>query len=146
MPDDKKTPALAVREYRDSDRDAVWTLWEASGVMVDSAHAAQDLEFCRVSADNSLFVGLQDRRVVATVMAGLDGHRGWFHYVAVDPDRHGAGLGRRMVAHAETWLAGRGAVKVELMIHETNQAVVRFYESLGYGPEPRVVMSRELVP
>ena len=146
MPDEKKTPALAVREYRDSDRDAVWALWQASGVIADPAHAARDLEFCRASADNALFVGLQDRRVVATVMAGLDGHRGWFHYVAVDPGRHGAGLGRHMIAHAETWLAERGAVKVELMIRETNQAVLRFYESLGYGPEPRAVMSRDLVP
>jgi ribosomal protein S18 acetylase RimI-like enzyme len=146
MPHEKKTPVLDVREYRDSDRDAVWALWQASGVTVDSAHAARDLQFCRASADNALFVGLQDARISATIMAGLDGHRGWFHYVAVDPDRHGSGLGRRMVAHAETWLARRGAVKVELMIRESNQAVQRFYESLGYGPEPRVVMSRDLVP
>ena len=142
MPDDKESPTLAVREYRESDRPAVWALWEASGVMVE--HAARDLDFCRTSADNTLFVGLQDRRVVATIMAGLDGHRGWFHYVAVDPASHGAGLGRRMVAHAEQWLAARGAVKVELMIRETNQAVLRFYESLGYGLEPRVVMTREI--
>ena len=145
MPDDKKIPALAVREYHDSDRDAVWALWRASGVIADPDRAARDLDFCRASADNTLFVGLQGPRVVATIMAGLDGHRGWFHYVAVDPDRHGAGLGRRMVGHAETWLAGRGAVKVELMIRDTNQAVLGFYESLGYGPEPRIVMSRELV-
>ena len=145
MPDDKKIPALAVREYHDSDRDAVWALWRASGVIADPDRAARDLDFCRASADNTLFVGLQGPRVVATIMAGLDGHRGWFHYVAVDPDRHGAGLGRRMVGHAETWLAGRGAVKVELMIRDTNQAVLGFYESLGYGQEPRIVMSRELV-
>ena len=112
MPDDEKTPALAVREYRDSDRDAVWKLWQASGVIADRDRAARDFDFCRASADNALFVGLQDRRVVATIMAGLDGHRGWFHYVAVDPNRHGAALGRRMVGHAETWLAGRGAMKV----------------------------------
>ena len=146
MPDDEKTPALAVREYWDSDRDAVWKLWHASGVIADRDRAARDLDFCRASVDNALFVGLQDRRVVATIMAGLDGHRGWFHYVVVDSDCQGAGLGWRMVGYAETWLARRGAVKVELMIRETNQSVLRFYESLGYGLEPRVVMSRDLAP
>ncbi|MDP6885193.1 MAG: GNAT family N-acetyltransferase [Rhodospirillales bacterium] len=119
-------------------------MWRESGVMADPERAGQDLEFCRASADNTLFVGLQDRRIVATIMAGLDGHRGWFHYVAVDPDNHGTGLGRHMVAHAEKWLAGRGAVKVELMISQTNHAVLRFYENLGYGPEPRVVMTRDI--
>ena len=88
------------------------------GVIADPERAAQDLDFCRASADNTLFVGLLDGSIVATIMAGLDGHRGWFHYVAVDPDRHGEGLGRHMVARAETWLAGRGAVKVELMTRD----------------------------
>ncbi len=146
MPDVKKSPVLSVREYRDSDRDAVWELWRASGVFADPERAARDLEFCQASADNALFVGLQGRRIAATIMAGLDGHRGWFHYVAVDPDDHGKGLGRRMVAHAEKWLVGRGAVKIELMISEANHAGLRFYEKLGYGPEPRVVMSRDLEP
>ncbi len=143
MPDEKSSPPLAVREYRDSDHAAVWALWEASGVMAAPDRAQRDLEFCQASADNALFVGLRGPRIAATIMAGLDGHRGWFHYVAVDPDHHGTGLGRHMVAHAEKWLAGRGAVKVELMISETNLAVLQFYKSLGYGPEPRVVMSRE---
>ena len=146
MPDQAREATLAIRPYRDSDHATVWALWEASGVITDPILAARDLAFCRASADNVLFVGLRGSNIVATIMAGLDGHRGWFHYVAVQPDQAGAGLGRRMVAHAESWLAERGAVTVELMITESNQAVRRFYESLGYRLQPRVVMTRTLEP
>jgi len=32
-----------------------------------------------------LLVGLIGSRVVATVIGGYDGHRGWIHYLAIDP-------------------------------------------------------------
>ncbi len=72
------------------------------------------------------------------------GHRGWLYYLAVDPAERGKGLGRRMVADAEGWLAGRGVGKVNLMIRQSNEAARGFYQAIGYACEPRIVMSRFL--
>jgi ribosomal protein S18 acetylase RimI-like enzyme len=80
------------------------------------------------------------------VLCGNDGHRGWVYYVAVSPDRQRENLGRAIMAHAESWLRELGVAKVELMIRESNDAVARFYESLGYETEPRIIMSRWLKP
>jgi len=43
---------------------------------------------------------------------------------------------------AERWLAALGAVKVVLMIRESNADVRAFYGRLGYEEEPRITMSR----
>ena len=96
------------------------------------------------TAESELFVGEEGGRLVATIMTGHDGHRGWLYYLAVDPARRHRGLGRCMVAHAEAWLGARGVAKVNLMIRDGNKAVVEFYEAVGYAGEPRVVMSRFL--
>jgi ribosomal protein S18 acetylase RimI-like enzyme len=84
-------------------------------------------------------------KLIATVMTGSDGHRGWMYYLAVDPALRHKGFARAMVRQAENWLAALGICKIELMIRDDNEAVRSFYEKIGYAVEPRVVMSRWLV-
>ena len=144
MGDDAATAELTIRAYRDTDFATVRDLWDACSLIVPLNDPAKDIAFCRAAADAELFVGLEGGRLVATVMTGHDGHRGWLYYLAVEPARRHLGLGRRMVAHAEAWLGARGVAKVNLMIRDGNTAVVEFYEAVGYACEPRVVMSRFL--
>lgn len=134
----------AIRPYREADLGAVVDLWQACDLARPWNPPARDIAFCRGSGHGELFVAEAEGRVVGTVMAGHDGHRGWVYYVAVDPARRHAGLGRRLMAHAEAWLAGQGVPKLELLIRDTNTAVQGFYERLGYEQEPRVVMSKWL--
>lgn len=47
-----------------------------------------------------------------------------------------------MIAAAEGWLKDRGVRKVQLMVRESNEGVVNFYERLGYDVTPRVVMAK----
>ncbi len=47
-------------------------------------------------------VGLVEDRIIASVMAGYDGHRGWINYLAVDPDFRRAG-------HARATIIGRSS-------------------------------------
>lgn len=75
-------------------------------------------------------------------MIGHDGHRGWFYYVAAHPGHRQEGVGRLIVTAGESWLAGRGIAKAQLMVRDTNRQVVEFYERLGFEVAPRVVMSK----
>lgn len=104
----------------------------------------EDIALCRESGHGEILVAEGDGGIVASVMVGHDGHRGWLYYLAVAPERRRGGLGRRMVAEAEAWLGARGVPKVELMIRDTNSEVAAFYARLGYIQEPRIVMSRRL--
>ena len=83
-------------------------------------------------------------RVIATVMAGHDGHRGTIYYLAVDPAEQGNGLGRLAVAAAEAWLKQRGVWKINLLIRRENAKVLGFYQTLGYEPNDVVSLGRWL--
>ena len=49
-------------------------------------------------------VGVADVAVMASVMAGYEGHRGWMNYLAVAPGFRGRGLGRLLVVEVEQLL------------------------------------------
>jgi ribosomal protein S18 acetylase RimI-like enzyme len=89
-------------------------------------------------------VGEADSIIVATVMVGHDGHRGWAYYLAADPAKRDQGLGREMMQAAEAWLHERGVPKVELIVRDTNTRVIGFYQRLGYAVEPRAILAKRL--
>lgn len=124
---------------------AITCLWQDCGLTVPWNDPASDLALSLSKPDSTVLVHEQDRRIIATVMVGHDGHRGWLYYLAVSPDMQGTGLGRSMVQAAETWLAARGLPKVQLMVRATNEKVVGFYQSLGYATSPVIVMQKWLI-
>ena len=77
-------------------------------------------------------------------MVGHDGHRCWVYYLAVEQNRRGTGLGRQLMSATENWLREHGAVKVQLMVRPTNEAVLGFYEHLGYEDADVQVRSKRL--
>jgi ribosomal protein S18 acetylase RimI-like enzyme len=93
----------------------------------------------------STVLGVFDNdRLIGTVMVGDDGHRGWVYYLAVDESQHGTGLGRQLMSVAENWLREHGAVKIQLMVRSTNEAVLGFSEHLGYEDADVQVRSKRL--
>lgn len=129
-----------------ADEDAVAALWRECGLTVPYNDPAADFRFALGREASDVLVaregGRQTGRIVASVMVGHDGHRGWLYYVAVAPALQGKGIGAQIVAAGEEWLKARGVVKVQLLVRETNTRVVAFYEKLGFEIAPRVVMSK----
>ncbi|MGC4190559.1 MAG: GNAT family acetyltransferase [Thermomicrobiales bacterium] len=119
-------------------------LWTACNLVASYNPPLDDIAFARAGKESEILVGLRDDRIVASVLVGHDGHRGWLYYVAVSPDLQGEGLGARIVAAGEGWLRERGVRKVQLLIRPTNTKVAGFYEHLGYERSPVTVMQRWL--
>jgi len=82
--------------------------------------------------------------IVATVLVGHDGHRGWIYYLAVDPDHRHKGYGRVMMGAAEDWLRERGLEKLQLLVRSDNGQVKDFYQSLGYSMQERIIYAKWL--
>lgn len=135
---------MLIAEIDPADSDAVIALWEEAGLTRPWNPPAADLRRALDTATSTVLGAVVDGRLVGTVMAGHDGHRGWVYYLAVAETERGAGLGRRLMQAAETWLLGQGAVKVQLMVRETNAAVVGFYDRLGYADADVRVLAKRL--
>jgi ribosomal protein S18 acetylase RimI-like enzyme len=136
--------ALAVDAIRDADVETVVALWQRCGLTRPWNDPSADIAFARRGPSSAVLVGRHGGAVVATVMVGHDGHRGWFYYLGVDPDLQGRGFGRAMTQAAEAWLAERGIVKAQLMVRPGNDRVRAFYEALGYGEQQRVIFAKWL--
>jgi ribosomal protein S18 acetylase RimI-like enzyme len=135
---------MEIRPAGPADRAAVIETWGAAGLTRPWNDPVEDFDRALEGATSTVLVGLDDGRVIATAMAGEDGHRGWVYYLAVSKDARGRGLGRAMMAAAEDWLRARGAVKVQLLVRESNASVIGFYEALGYEDAAVRVLGRRL--
>ena len=135
---------LAVAPLTDADVEAVVALWERCGLTRPWNDPRGDIALARRGPNSAILVGRHAGAPVAAVMVGHDGHRGWFYYLAVDPDRQGSGFGREITAAAEAWLRERGIVKAQLMVRPGNERVRAFYQALGYGEQERIVFAKWL--
>jgi ribosomal protein S18 acetylase RimI-like enzyme len=137
--------ALEIRTFEFADRGEVIDLWTRCDLTRPWNDPSTDIDRkCAIDRDGFL-VGLVDGAVVATVMAGYDGHRGWINYLGVHPDHRGMRHGQSMMAAAEQLLAARGCPKVNLQIRTSNSEALHFYESIGYTHDDVVSMGRRLV-
>lgn len=129
-----------------SDQNSVVALWIKCGLVVSHNNPVKDIERKLTVHPEWFLVGEIDGEVMATCMAGFEGHRGWINYLAVSPDLQGHGFGKMIMAHAEAMLKAAGCPKINLQIRATNQTVIGFYESLGYSHDPVVSLGKRLIP
>ncbi|MCU1414462.1 MAG: acetyltransferase [Microbacteriaceae bacterium] len=136
---------MDIRPFRTEDTEQVVALWTASGLVRPWNDPRRDIERKLTGQPELFLVGEFDGAIVATAMAGYDGHRGWVHYLAVDPGRRREGLGRQLMAAVETLLIERGCPKLNLQVRSDNAAVLGFYRGLGYGEDQVVSMGKRLI-
>jgi ribosomal protein S18 acetylase RimI-like enzyme len=131
---------MLIRPFTETDTDSVVALWEASGLTRPWNEPRKDI------ARKLFLVGELDGRIVATAMAGYEGHRGWVNYLAVDPAERGAGHGRAIMAEVERLLTERGCPKLNLQVRSDNEQALEFYRALGYGVDAAVSLGKRLIP
>ena len=125
-------------------RDAVVALWTATFGYTEPRNAPGTSIDRKVAWDDGLFfVATNASRVVGTVMAGYDGHRGWIYSLAVDVSARREGIGSKLLRHAEDALTRLGCMKINLQLVAENAAVAAFYEANGYAVERRISICRE---
>lgn len=135
---------LVIDTFRNPDRADIIALWQACGLVVPWNNPEQDIARKCADSPGLFFTGRVGGRLVASCMAGYDGHRGWIYYLAVHPDCRRRGYAARMVAHSEASLSELGCPKIDLMVRNGNDSVIGFYQAAGYALDPVVVLSKRL--
>ena len=108
--------ALTIKPLEDCEVAEVIALWHRCGSTRPCNDPAADIALARRGENSTVLIGKCERALVASVMVGHDGHRGWVYYVTVDPDRRHHGFGRSIMDAAEAWLRARGIAKLQLMV------------------------------
>jgi ribosomal protein S18 acetylase RimI-like enzyme len=90
-------------------------------------------------------VGVIGNRVVATVMGGYEGHRGWVNYLAVEPAYQKKGFGRQLMSEIEKKLQAMECPKLNLQVRVDNHEALVFYEKIGYKNDDVIGMGKRLI-
>ena len=140
----KPIPPLTIAEIADADVAGVIALWRACDLTRPWNDPAADIALARGGPNSTILIGRDGDAIVATVMVGHDGHRGWVYYVATDPDRRAKGYGRAIMTAAEDWLRATGIAKLQLLVRRENARAGAFYQSIGYAEAQTIVFAKWL--
>ena len=135
---------MNIRSYQPEDEDAIVRLWRECGLVAPQNDAAKDISRKLKVNPEWFLVGELDGKIVASCMAGYEGHRGWVNYLAVWPECRRQGFARRIMEEAERRLRAAGCPKINLQIRSSNADVIAFYKSIGFKIDDVVSMGKRL--
>ena len=136
---------MQIRAFHPGDESAVVALWDECGLTRPWTDPRKDIARKLAVQPELFLVGLIDAGLMASLMAGYEGHRGWMNYLAVAPRFRGRGLARLLVAEVERLLLERGCPKVNLQVRATNLEAVAFYRRLGYAQDESISLGKRLI-
>lgn len=133
---------MNIRPYSAQDERAVIELWNDCGLTRPWNNPQKDIA-CKLAVNPEWFlVGTLNDKVMASVMAGYDGHRGWIYYLAVHPDYQHKGYGRQIMQSAENLLKDAGCPKINLQVRTSNTKMIEFYKKIGFDMDDVVSMGK----
>jgi ribosomal protein S18 acetylase RimI-like enzyme len=135
---------MHIRPFQPADEATVIALWQECGLVRPWNDPYKDIQRKLAVRPELFLVGVLEDRVVACVMAGYEGHRGWLNYLAVAPEHQRRGLARAMVTEAERLLRAAGCPKINLQVRTSNTGVIEFYRRLGYAVDEVVSLGKRL--
>jgi len=136
---------MDIRAYQTSDEGAVVSLWEECGLTRPWNDPRKDIARKLTIQPDLFLVGTFEGQLIATVMAGYEGHRGWVNYLAVAPKARGRGCGRAMMENVERLLLNLGCPKLNIQVRSSNADVLAFYRAIGFAPEEMVSLGKRLI-
>jgi len=147
------TAPVLIRAFRPADRATVIDLWHRCGITRPWNDPERDIDRKLAVRDDLFLIGEREGEhggehrggLIATMMVGYDGHRGWVNYLAMDPAAQGRGLGRQLMQEAERRLEAIGCPKLNLQVRSDNDAVLAFYRALGYEVDAAVSLGKRLI-
>jgi ribosomal protein S18 acetylase RimI-like enzyme len=135
---------VQIRPFQAEDEAAVVALWQQCELTRPWNDPHMDIVRKLAVRPDLFLVGILDGQIIASLMAGYEGHRGWLNYLAVAPALRHRGFARLIVAEAERRLSEAGCPKINLQVRTTNRDAIEFYRRIGYAQDDVVSMGKRL--
>lgn len=88
---------MKVRLFMEQDRHQVICLWKEAGLITLQNDPDKDIDRKLKVDPDLLLVGVVEQQIVATIMGGYEGHRGWLNYLAVKKEYRNQRLARKLL-------------------------------------------------
>ncbi|UCG43691.1 MAG: GNAT family acetyltransferase [candidate division WOR-3 bacterium] len=136
---------LEIAPFLMEHREALLALWQACGILAWDPAPKTTIHKKVSHSPEGFLIGMTEGNLVASLIVGYDGLRGWLYRLAVLPGYRHRGIARALVEHAENWLRDQGCVRVKLQVEPRGQDAVGFYRELGYEQQELLDMHKWLV-
>jgi ribosomal protein S18 acetylase RimI-like enzyme len=124
---------VLIRELTMADYDQVMNLWRTcEGIGLSSADTPHAIGTYLDRNPRLSQVAEEAGRVVAALLCGHDGRRGYLHHLAVRPSCRRRGIGRRLVETCLAALRAEGIQKCHIFVFKDNPHGVGFWTRLGW--------------
>lgn len=115
------------------DYDSVIALWQrCEGVKLRDADSRAGIEKYLLRNPGLSFVAERENQIVATIMAGHDGKRGYVQHLAVDDASRRQGVASQLCAHCLEALKQEGILKSHIHVLQDNLLAKQFWSQQGW--------------
>lgn len=144
-PDAPDTTPLQFRTLCESDYDDAVALWRATpGIgLGESDERAPYVAFLARNPGLSLCVW-SSGSLVATVLCGHDGRRGYLHHLVVRPGHRNRGIGRTLVERCLRSLGDLGIPKCNIFLFSDNESGRAFWRRVRFAPRTDLLTMQRL--
>ena len=133
------------RKFRKTDTETVIKLWKKCKLIVQWNDPFKDINRKLSIKDNLFIIGEMNKNIIASAMAGYDGHRGYIYYLAVLPEYQKKGIGSSLLSIVEKKLLQLGCPKINLFVRNTNIRVKAFYKMNDYEIQDSQIYGKRLI-
>lgn len=123
---------MDIREMSIKDYEKVYELWKNADIILKTSDQRDEINRMIKRNPYTCLVGEIDNEIVAAVMGGFDGRRGYVHHLAVKTELHKQGLGREMMDELMNRFEELKVIKVHLFVENRNEKVKKFYKKIGF--------------
>jgi ribosomal protein S18 acetylase RimI-like enzyme len=131
---------MNIEPFNMKDYNTIINLWKKAEINVGSSDTKEEIEKMLKRNPNLFLVGKINEKIIAVVLGGYDGRRGYVHHLAVDPKYQRKGYGCKLMSELMLRFKLMRIHKIHLFIEKYNISVINFYKKLGWEIREDLVM------
>jgi N-acetylglutamate synthase len=125
--------SIQITEMTTTDYDDVVAFWkEQDGVGLNEADGREQMAGYLSRNQGMSLVARDEGKVVAAILCGHDGRRGYLHHLAVAGPHRGRGIGTSLVERCLERLGREGIAKCNVFVFGDNCDGEEFWKAIGF--------------
>jgi ribosomal protein S18 acetylase RimI-like enzyme len=136
---------VLIRSFRLGDYVHITRIWQETGLEQTETETLDALAKQLAWDSDLVMIAEYEGEVAGVIVGTIDGTRGYFYRLAVNPALQGRGIGRKLVEALEKRFKERGVTRVFIMVNQDNKKVLPFYSLLGYEVKEYITLSKKLI-